>query len=99
MIDTLSDLGCEVLKCSQNQNSFSLVLLLESKEIRDTLREKLRLQNIFSNVLWNIRNEKASFLVKDFSNRMLSLPIDFRYSKVDMLWMGKVLISTLQNLR
>jgi hypothetical protein len=98
LVEFLIDAKCEILACQEEKTPFSMILLLESKEVRNQVRERLTKKNVYSNVLWNVRNEKASFLVKDFSDRMLSLPIDFRYSREDMLWMSKILKDELSKL-
>lgn len=92
---TLSQDKCSILQGEDNDLPFSLVILLNSKNERDAIREVLTKRNIYSTILWEIRNTKASEDVKMFSDRMLSLPIDFRYSQKDMLWMSKIINSEL----
>ncbi|GKU26932.1 DegT/DnrJ/EryC1/StrS family aminotransferase [Clostridium folliculivorans] len=54
---------------------------------RDVIRKELRRKNIYCPVHWDIRNE---YWVKDFTDsyniadKILTLPIDQRYDKVDM---------------
>lgn len=92
---TLSQDKCSVLQGEDNDLPFSLVILLNSKNEREAIRKVLTKRNIYSSILWEIRNTKASDDVKMFSDRMLSLPIDFRYSQKDMLWMSKIINSEL----
>lgn len=59
---------------------FSLVLLMDSAEERARLRQYMVQQKIYPAVLW-IMPENSKFVVaKDFSERMLSVHCDNRYS-------------------
>jgi hypothetical protein len=87
---TLSQKKCLILQGEEKSAPFSLVILFNSKIDRDSVREALTRKNIYSTILWEIRNDKASEEVKNFSHRMLSLPIDFRYSESDIRWMSQV---------
>lgn len=91
----LSQEKCSILQGEDNDSPFSLVILMNSKNDRDSIREELIKRNIYSTVLWEIKNEEADNETISFSQRMLSLPIDFRYSESDMLWMSEILNSEL----
>lgn len=66
-----------------SNNLFSFVMLLLDKARRDQLRSRLADAGVYTAVLWNVP-ETASFEVKDFSERMLSVHCDGRYSEEDI---------------
>jgi hypothetical protein len=90
LIRTLLQKKCLILQGEEKSSPFSLVILFNSKSDRDSIREALTRKNIYSTILWEIRNDKAREEAKSFSQRMLSLPIDFRYSESDIRWMSQV---------
>ena len=60
-----------------------VVLLFESHEVRDRVRETLREAGVYCPVHWP--NERpASERVRDLSARVLTIPTDWRYSAADM---------------
>lgn len=69
---------------------FSLCLLFDSKEKRDSVRELLIKNSIYPAILWNIRDNN-DLDAKDFGDRMLSIHCDGRYT-VDQI---KTLSNTL----
>lgn len=87
---TLSQKKCLILQGEDKSAPFSLVILFNSKSDRDSIREELTCKNIYSTILWEIRNDSVSEKLKNFSQCMLSLPIDFRYAESDILWMSQV---------
>lgn len=62
---------------------FSIILVLESEQRRNQVREQLINRNVYPAILWNqpMDCDKASL---DFASRMLSLPCDFRYKDSDL---------------
>jgi len=94
----ISQEKCTILKGENHASPFSLVLLFNSMHDRNAIREALKKNKIYSTVLWEIRNEGTNDDVIGFSKRMLSLPIDFRYSGSDMLWMSNIINSELVKL-
>lgn len=69
---------------------FSLVLLLESKEKRDTVRKKLIDTCVYPAILWNVP-DSASLEAKVFCERMLSIHCDGRYTEEDILQLAGIL--------
>jgi hypothetical protein len=76
---------------------FSLILLFNLKEKRDEVRSYLINYKVYPVVLWGIDNEDAKYEISDFSGRMLSIPIDFRYSTKDIIEMSKIINSGIIN--
>ena len=74
---------------------FSFVLLMESKEQRDAVRKRLIEVHVYPAILWNIP-DSASITSKDFSNRMLSIHCDGRYSEDDIRQLAAVLNRTFE---
>lgn len=87
----------KVLNHNPNDNPFSLVLLFESKKDRDNTRAFLINNGIYPAVLWIIENENASSKVVEFSEKMLSIHIDFRYSTQDINKISKIINKGIKN--
>lgn len=66
---------------------FSLVLLLESAAARNALQNYLVKQKIYPAILWRIPDESDFIEAKAFSERMLSIHCDIRYSRNDIIEM------------
>ena len=75
--------GFEVLSPEQGCESFSFVLLCDSKNARDRLRARLIEHRVYPAILWNVPSA-ATPNVKEFSERMLSIHCDARYSYEDI---------------
>lgn len=71
-------------------NMFSFAILAPTRELRDQWRKGLIERNIYPAVLWNVP-EKAHSLVKDISDRVLSIHCDGRYSAEDIEKMAKLI--------
>ena len=69
---------------------FSLVLLFDAPEERDRVRKALIEHQIYPAVLWNVP-DTAIGEVKSFSQRMLSIHCDGRYSSDDILHMREII--------
>ena len=59
-----------------------VVLLFESGEVRDRVREELRGAGVYCPVHWAA--ERGSERVRDLAARVLTIPTDWRYSAADM---------------
>ena len=70
-------------------NMFSLVLLLDNKKQRDSFRKKLIDSSVYPAILWNIP-ETASKVSKEFSERMLSIHCDGRYTEDDIHQLAEI---------
>jgi len=81
----------EVVKVDKVDNPFSLVLLFKSKTDRGIFREYLISANIYPAILWVIENVNGNKEIIKFSERMLSIHIDFRYLKKDMIKMSSII--------
>ena len=79
-------LGVEHESCTM----FSMVLLLGNKDKRDALRKQLIVDSVYPAILWNVP-ETASETSRDFSNRMLSIHCDGRYSEEDIKQLARIL--------
>ena len=62
---------------------FSMVVLADNQEQRDTIRRRLIEHSVYPAILWQVP-EDASEKVQDFSHRMLSIHCDGRYTEVDI---------------
>lgn len=76
---------------SVNNNPFSLILLCDSLDDREKLRRYLIENSIFPAVLWKVPENTTFDSSRDFSNRMLSLHCDARYTKSDIEQMCKII--------
>lgn len=65
-------------------NPFSFVLLFDTKTKRDKARQFFIKKNVYPAILWHIENVYVNSDTNLFSNQMLSLHIDYRYSKTDL---------------
>lgn len=69
---------------SDKWQPFSLLLLLDSASEREALRQYLVGQKIYPAVLWRLPDNCTFKQAKDFSERMLSIHCDIRYSRADI---------------
>lgn len=60
-------------------NPFSVVLVFDDNHQRDVARQRLIEQNIYPAILWPIPEDRA-LNIRHFSNTMLSIPCDARYT-------------------
>lgn len=93
-----SEIKAEDLKILKPEDEtcsmFSLVLLFESKERRDSIRRLLIENNIYPAILWGVP-EGTSEAARDFADRMLSVHCDGRYSEDDIKQLTEVLNHTI----
>jgi hypothetical protein len=71
-------------------SAFSLILQMESKEQSDALRKRLIEACVYPAILWTLP-EGASKSSKDFSERMLSIHCDGRYTEEDIRQLADIL--------
>jgi hypothetical protein len=97
LLSGLVDKGhCEVLTPEHEScTMFSLILLMESKEKRDALRRELIDKCVYPAILWNVP-EEASAASQDFSQRMLSIHCDGRYTEDDIWQLAGILNEVLK---
>lgn len=69
------------------QQPFSLVILMESAEERERLRKYMIQNQIYPAILWRMPEDSEFGEAKDFSDRMLSVHCDIRYSRKDIIEM------------
>lgn len=87
---------CEVVGVEHEScTMFSMVLLLENKEKRDALRRRLIADSVYPAILWNVP-ETASDVSRDFSERMLSVHCDGRYTEEDIKQLAEILNKDLE---
>ena len=70
---------------------FSLVLLMESADERERLRRYMIQHQIYPAILWRMPEDSEFGEAKDFSERMLSVHCDIRYSRKDITEMCKLI--------
>jgi hypothetical protein len=63
---------------------FGAVLVFESGDMRDTVREALRGADVYCPVHWADAGESGSERVRELATRILTIPTDWRYSAADM---------------
>ncbi len=78
--------------------AFSLTLLLESKEQRDALRKRLIEACVYPAILWAVP-DSASENSKNFSERMLSIHCDGRYTEEDVRQLAGILNKKIEETR
>lgn len=89
--DHILERGCEVLAPEHDSCSmFSLVLLMKENEQRDRVRGVLIANAVYPAVLWNLP-ETASARSRYFSERMLSIHCDGRYTAGDMIQLADII--------
>ena len=78
--------------------AFSLTLLMKSKAQRDTLRKHLIEVSVYPAILWAVP-DSASENSKDFSERMLSIHCDGRYTEDDVRQLAGILNKVIEEKR
>ena len=91
-VDTLDDRFC-ILSPKQidHWQPFSLIFLLDSAKEREALRKYLIQHQIYPAVLWRLPEDSEFYAAKDFSDRMLSVHCDARYSQEAIEEMCKII--------
>lgn len=88
--------NCTVLNVEHDSCTiFSFVILLENKEKRDKVRNSLIENCVYPAILWNVPKTASSDSVS-FSERMLSIHCDGRYSEEDIRQLAVILNNVLQ---
>lgn len=75
---------------SEGCNPFSLTLLFRTPVERDFYRESLIHHSVYPAILWKVP-ENMNPDVVDFSERMLSIHCDARYSRDEMIQLGRII--------
>ena len=87
---------CEVVGAEHESCTlFSMVILLENKNMRDTLRKRLIEECVYPAILWTVP-EGTSDYSRNFSERMLSIHCDGRYSEEDIRHLATILNKALE---
>jgi len=82
-----------ILYQKSNFNYSYLVIKLKNENQRNSLRQYLIKNNIYSPIHWQLPNILYWFIKeKELSKQLLSIPIDHRYSTKDMDYIFKLLI-------
>lgn len=82
---------CKVLKAEvETCTMFSLVLLFDNKGTRDIVRKRLIDACVYPAILWAVP-DSASEKARNFSERMLSVHCDGRYSEADIQQLASIL--------
>ena len=74
---------------------FSLILVFMTGEKRNRVRKALIEKQVYPAILWSIPHCPADGELFQFSNGMLSIHCDARYTKEDILQMKSIIESTL----
>lgn len=87
----------QILEPAQSENScpFSVILCFNSARIRKIFLDSLTQNRIYPAILWPVKRELINDLPSsnsDFSEKMLSIHCDFRYSNQDMNRVGETII-------
>lgn len=94
--DLVSHADCCVLKPEDETcTMFSFVLLLKSKARRDIVRKRLIESHVYPAILWTLP-DGVSLGAKDFSERMLSIHCDGRYTEEDIRQLAAILNKSLE---
>jgi len=98
LLESLIDYSnINILKPEEKNLPFSFILIFETKRKRNEIRNKLINNCVYPAILWPISNTKASKNVISFSEKMLSLHIDFRYSSDDVIKMSEIINSSINS--
>ena len=84
------DLCTVMIPEDESCTAFSLTLLMKSKSQRDELRKRLIEACVYPAILWTVP-VSASENSKDFSERMLSIHCDGRYTEEDVRQLAGIL--------
>ncbi len=76
---------------------FSFVIISDNYDKREKLRKHLITSNVYPAVLWEIPNQQACIDIKNFSQRMLSIHCDGRYSEEDISKLAGIINESIQN--
>ncbi len=91
----LNDEGCKIVVPEEETcTAFSLVILLDTKAQRDAIRKQLIDACVYPAILWNVP-DSALKSSKDFSERMLSIHCDGRYTEKDVRQLAKIINANL----
>lgn len=89
--ESVLERGCEVLAPEQDScTMFSLILLMKDNEQRERVRRSLIANSVYPAVLWGLP-ETASAKSRFFSERMLSIHCDGRYTSGDMTQLADII--------
>lgn len=80
-----------------NCNQFSFIMLFNSEENREKIRHYLIENMVYPAILWRLPSETSGY-AKDFSNRMLAIHCDARYSEEDIIEMRYIIERALNSL-
>lgn len=82
--------ACQVIEPeNESCTMFSLVVLLDTKDKQDAVRKRLIDASVYPAILW-IVPDSASMDSKDFSERMLSIHCDGRYTEEDIRQLAEI---------
>lgn len=70
---------------------FSLVMLMESSEERESLRRYMIRHCVYPAILWRMPEDSPFAEAKDFADRMLSVHCDIRYNRNDIAQICKII--------
>lgn len=87
---------CEVVGPEHEScTMFSMVVLLENKDKRDTLRKRLIEKCVYPAILWNVPKGTSDYS-RNFSERMLSIHCDGRYTEDDIRQLAVIINKSLE---
>ncbi len=101
--EAISGVPClRLLHPSDNKKScpFSAILVCDNIELRNHIRDKLILLNIYPAILWPLDEPAIHGIPKkysDFSQRMLSIQCDARYTCEEMQRVANIILTSIEN--
>ena len=98
ILDEILDGKIEKLYNSYKINEVPLGYLIKIKN-RDFFREQLKRKKIFTSIHWNLPKKiKKNFFPKSYklSEQILTLPIDQRYDKHEIIYLGENILRMLK---
>jgi len=93
--DIRSDKMCLVKREKKECNNFSFTLFFRTSVLRENVRHRLILNDIYPAVLWAIPDDKKN--AKDISDKMLSIACDGRYNYDEILILKKMIFNVLED--
>lgn len=96
LINMINEQQCEILKPENEQcKMFSLIILMKNWFQRDSVRKGLLSNAVYPAILWNVPKE-TSKETRNFSERMLSIHCDGRYSEKEIEQLAVILNNALK---
>ncbi len=94
--DLINCKRCRIIEPEDDScNMFSLILLCENNEYRNRIRKGLIEQDVYPAILWEL-GDNVSKEAKDFSQRMISIHCDGRYTDEEVQSLAEIINKVLR---